>query len=58
MREKVIYDSPCFLTLVGSKANSFNNNHYDQWIVLVATNWIGNWILLQYEIDICQFLCL
>lgn len=30
MREKVVYDSPCFLTLVKSKANSSSCNPYDQ----------------------------
>ncbi len=46
MWEKIIYDSPCFLTLVGSKVNSSNDNPSDQWMVLSATNWIGNWILV------------
>ncbi len=35
-----------FLTLVGSKANWSNDNPCDQWMVLVAANWIGNWILV------------
>jgi hypothetical protein len=29
MREKTIFDSPCFLTLIGSKANTFNDNPCD-----------------------------
>jgi len=46
MREKVVYDSPCFLTLVKSKANSSSCNPYDQWTNLATTNWIGNQILV------------
>jgi hypothetical protein len=30
MWKKTAYDSPCFLTLVGSKVNSSNNNPYDR----------------------------
>jgi hypothetical protein len=46
MQEKVMYDSPCFLTLVKSKVNLSNGNPYEQWIVLATTNWIGNQILV------------
>jgi hypothetical protein len=46
MQEKTIYDSPCFLTLVGSKANSSNDNPYDRCMVFVVVNWIGNWIFV------------
>jgi hypothetical protein len=46
MQEKVVYDSPCFLTLVKSKANSSSCNPYDQWTIFATTNWIGNQILV------------
>jgi hypothetical protein len=46
MREKIVYDSPYFLTLVGSKANSSNDNPCDQWMFFIDVNWIGNWILV------------
>jgi len=46
IQEKVVYDSPCFLTLVKSKANSSSCNPYDQWTIFATTNWIGNQILV------------
>ncbi len=46
MQERAIYDCPCFLTLVGSKANLSNNNPWDWWMVLATANWIRNWILV------------
>jgi len=33
-----------FSTLIGSKANSSNDNPCDSWMDLIATNWTGTWI--------------
>jgi hypothetical protein len=46
MWDNVIYVNPCSITLTRSKANSFSDNPWKQWMVLVATSWIGNWILV------------
>jgi len=32
--------------LVGSKTNSYNDNPWKWWMVLVVANWIGNWIFV------------
>jgi hypothetical protein len=44
--DNVVYVSPCFLTLVGSKINSSSDNPWEQWMVLATTSWIGSWILV------------
>jgi hypothetical protein len=46
MCNNVAYVNSCFLTLVGSKTNSSSDNPFEQWMVIDATNWIGNWILV------------
>jgi hypothetical protein len=46
MWEKVVCDSACLLTLVGLKTNLFSDNLCGQWMVLITTNWIENWILV------------
>jgi len=35
-----------FLTWVGSKANLFNDNPWEQWMGFVVASWIRNWILV------------
>jgi hypothetical protein len=35
-----------FLTLMGSKNNSCNDNPWERWIVFANTSWIGNWIFV------------
>jgi hypothetical protein len=46
IRDKGVYVKPCFFTLVGSNANSSNDNPCERWIVLAATSCTGNWILV------------
>ncbi len=35
-----------FLTLVESKVNSYSDNPWQQWVVLIVVSWIGNWIVI------------
>ncbi len=44
--ENVIYVNPCFVTPFGSNVKRSKVNPCKQCIVCVATNWIGNWILI------------
>ncbi len=44
--DNVIYVNSCFSALIGSKANSFNDNPSKWWMVLTIANWIGNWIFV------------
>jgi hypothetical protein len=46
MWDTEIYVNPCFLTLVGSKTNSYSDNPWEEWMVLIVTSWIENWILV------------
>jgi len=42
MWNNVIYVNPCFLTLMGSKFDSSNDNPWEQWIVFAIASWITN----------------
>jgi len=46
MWDNVIYVNPFFLMLMTSKTNSSSDNPWERWMVLVATSWIENWILV------------
>jgi uncharacterized membrane-anchored protein len=46
MWDNVVYVNPYFLTLMGSKTNSFNDNPSEWWMVIIIASWIENWILI------------
>jgi hypothetical protein len=43
---KIVYVKSCFVTFLGSRTNSSNENPWDRWMVLVIANCTRNWILV------------